>query len=233
MRVARVVGVTVPKLPAAVLWDMDGTLIDSEPFWFEAETTLVERFGGTWTTEQARALVGSGLHDGARVLQDHGVAMPLDDIVHWQSDHVTGRLRQEIPWRPGALALLAAVRDAGVPTALVTMSQRTMAEAVVAAMPFGAFDVVVAGDDVTRPKPHPEAYLRAAELLGVPIEDCVAVEDSPPGLASAVGSGAATVGVPHHASLPEGDAWALWTTLEGRGLEDLAQAAADLRRTAA
>jgi HAD superfamily hydrolase (TIGR01509 family) len=220
---------TVPQLPSAVLWDMDGTLVDTEPFWFAAETELVGRFGGTWTHEQALSLVGSGLRDGARVLQQHGVGMTVDEIVDWQTDFVTERLVAPLPWRPGALALLAGLREAGVPTALVTMSVRRMAEAVAAALPFGGFDVVVAGDDVERPKPHPEAYLRAAELLGVDVAACVAIEDSPPGLAAAVASGAATVGVPHQATLPEGDRWRLWTTLEGRGTEDLAAVAQELR----
>lgn len=220
---------TVPQLPSAVLWDMDGTLVDTEPFWFAAEIELVGRFGGTWTHEQALSLVGSGLRDGARVLQQHGVGMTVDEIVEWQTDFVTERLVPPLPWRPGALALLAGLRDAGVPTALVTMSVRRMAQAVAAAVPFGGFDAVVAGDDVERPKPHPEAYLRAAELLGVDIAQCVAIEDSPPGLAAAVASGAATIGVPHQATLPEGDRWRLWTTLDGRGTEDLAAVAAELR----
>ena len=220
---------TVPQLPSAVLWDMDGTLVDTEPFWFAAETEIVGRFGGSWTHEQAISLVGSGLRDGARVLQDHGVRMSVDEIVDWQTDFVTERLLPPLPWRPGALALLSALREAGVPTALVTMSVRRMAEAVAAALPFGGFDVIVAGDDVERPKPDPQAYLRAAELLGVEISDCVAIEDSPPGLAAAVASGASTVGVPHQAFLPEGHRWRLWTTLEGRGPEDLAAVAADLQ----
>jgi HAD superfamily hydrolase (TIGR01509 family) len=219
----------VPPLPAAVLWDMDGTLIDTEPFWFAAETELVGRSGGTWTHEQALSLVGSGLRDGAKVLQAHGVDMGVEEIVAWQTAFVTDRLVAPLPWRPGALALLAAIREAGVPTALVTMSERRMAEAVAAAVPFGGFDLIVAGDDVARPKPHPEAYLRAAELLGVDPADCVAIEDSPPGLAAAVASGAATVGVPHQATLSEGDGWRLWPTLEGRGPEDLAAVAAELR----
>jgi HAD superfamily hydrolase (TIGR01509 family) len=220
---------SVPNLPSAVLWDMDGTLIDTEPFWFAAETELVGSFGGTWTHEQAISLVGSGLRDGARVLQDHGVRMGVDEIVAWQTDFVTERLVGPLPWRPGALELLAAVRDAGVPTALVTMSVRRMAEAVAAALPVGGFDAIVAGDDVDRPKPDPEAYLRAAELLGVDIRSCVAIEDSPPGLAAAVASGAATIGVPHQAVLPEGPAWRLWTTLEDRGPQDLAALAAELQ----
>lgn len=218
-----------PTLPAAVLWDMDGTLVDTEPLWFAAETELVGRFGGSWTHEQAISLVGSGLRDGARVLQASGVAWSVDEIVAWQTDFVTDRLVAPLPWRPGALTLLAAVRDAGVPTALVTMSIRRMAEAVAAALPVGGFDVVVAGDDVERQKPHPEAYLLAAERLGVAAADCVAIEDSPPGLAAAVASGAATIGVPHQAALPEGDRWRLWRTLEGRRVEDLAAVAAELR----
>lgn len=218
-----------PNLPSAVLWDMDGTLIDTEPFWFAAETELVGRFGGTWTHEQAISLVGSGLDDGARVLQQHGVRMAVDEIVGWQTDFVTERLVGPLPWRPGALELLGALREAGVPTGLVTMSIRRMAEAVAAAVPFDGFDVVVAGDDVQRPKPDPEAYLRAAERLGVDIRGCVAIEDSPPGLAAAVASGAATIGVPHQAVLPEGDRWRLWTTLDGRGPADLAAVAAELR----
>ncbi|GAA2753720.1 HAD family hydrolase [Amnibacterium kyonggiense] len=227
---------TALQLPSAVLWDMDGTLIDTEPFWFAAETELVGRFGGTWTHDQAISLVGSGLRDGARVLQDHGVRMEVDDIVAWQTDFVTERLVGDLPWRPGALELLAALRDSGVPTALVTMSVRRMAVAVAAALPIGGFDVVVAGDDVARPKPDPEAYLRAAELLGVDVTRCVAIEDSPPGLAAAIASGAATVGVPHQAVLPDPDLeraparWRIWRTLEGSTPQDLAAVADELAR---
>ena len=211
-----------------MLWDLDGTLVDTEPAWFAAETALVESFGGTWTHEQALTLVGSGLRDGAAVLQRHGVALSIDEIVDVQTDRVVAELSEHVPWRPGALSLLASIRDAGIPTALVTMSVRRMAEAVAAAVPFGAFDVIVSGTDVTRPKPHPEPYLRAAELLGVRIEQCVAIEDSPPGLTSAVASGAATIGVPNMAALPEGARWRLWPTLDGRGLADLAAVAAEL-----
>lgn len=218
----------MPTLPAAVLWDLDGTLVDTEPVWFAAETALVERFGGTWTHEQALALVGTGLPDGARVLQEQGVALPVEQIVETQTDFVVRHLEEHVPWRPGALALLADLRDAGVPTALVTMSVRRMAEVVAGAVPFSGFDLIVSGSDVTRSKPHPEPYLRAAELLGVQIGDCVAIEDSPPGLASAVQSGAATVGVPHMVPLPEGDRWRLWPTLQGRGIQDLAALAAEL-----
>ncbi len=210
-----------PPLPAAVLWDLDGTLVDTEPDWMAAETALLARFGRTWTPEQGLTLVGSGLEDSARVLQQHGAELEVAEIVDTLTDHVVARLEQRVPWRPGALELLAEVRDAGVPTALVTMSIRRMATAVAAAVPFPAFDLIVSGSDVAHQKPHPDPYLRAAAGLGVDIAASVAIEDSAPGLASAVTAGAVTIGVPNAVVLPEGDAWTLWPTLSGRTLDDL------------
>jgi HAD superfamily hydrolase (TIGR01509 family) len=210
----------VPNPLSAVLWDMDGTIVDTEPFWIRAETALVERFGGRWGHEQALRLVGRGLEDSARILQEHGVRMAVAEIVDTLTDDVVRDLAGTTPWRPGALELLRAVRDAGVPTALVTMSVRRMAEAIVAAIPFPAFDVVVSGTDVSRPKPFPDAYEQAAALLGIDVTEAVAIEDSPTGLASAVAAGATVVGVPHLVPLPAGH-WTRWPTLEGRGLADL------------
>ncbi|MDH2444637.1 HAD family phosphatase [Amnibacterium sp. CER49] len=213
-------------VPAAVLWDLDGTLVDTEPHWMAAETDLVSGFGGTWTHEQALTLVGQDLGASARILQRHGVDLPADEIVDRLTSRVIDRLEHGVTWRPGALALLAELADADVPAALVTMSVRRMADAVVAAMPFPVFSVVVAGDEVLHPKPHPYPYLRAAELLGVAAGACVAIEDSPPGLTSAVAAGTAAVGVPNTVPLPSGEAWTIWPTLEGRHLDDLAALAA-------
>ena len=215
--------------PSAVLMDMDGTLVDTEPLWMAAETELLARFGRPWTHEQALALVGSGLEDAARILQDHGADLGVTEIVDTLTDRVVASLAEVVPWRPGAVELLAAARAAGVPTALVTMSIRRMAEAVAASIPFPAFDVIVSGSDVAHQKPHPDPYLRAAAALGVEIRTAVAIEDSAPGLASAVASGAVPVGVPHVVDLPEGDAWTLWPTLAGRGLDDLAALVAGRR----
>lgn len=220
----------MPNPLAAVLWDMDGTIVDTEPSWMRAESTLVERFGGTWSHEQALTLVGSGLEDAARVLQAHGVRLGMGEIAEALTDEVVRGLTRDLPWRPGALDLLRALRDEGVPTALVTMSFRRMAEAVAAAIPFRAFDVLVPGDEVARPKPFPDPYERAAALLDVDPRDTVAIEDSATGLASAVAAGAATVGVPNLVPLPEGDGWELWPTLEGRTVGDLRSVDARARR---
>ncbi|GAA3772337.1 HAD family phosphatase [Microbacterium kribbense] len=211
------------RLPAAVLWDMDGTLVDTEPHWMAAETPLVEQFGGTWSHEQALQMVGLGLHDAARILQDEGVRMAADAIVHRLTDDVLASLAREgVPFRPGARVLLQSLRAAGVRTAVVTMSMRRMAQQIVDLIEFDAFDVIIAGDDVTRPKPHPDPYLQACAALGVDVVDVVAIEDSPNGLRSAVASGAVSIGVPLMVSLAGVGADALWPTLAGRTADDIA-----------
>jgi HAD superfamily hydrolase (TIGR01509 family) len=212
----------VTTIPAAVLWDMDGTIIDTEPFWMEAETDLVHSYGGTWTHEDALTLVGQGLWHSARMLQSRGVALGEDEIIGRLTGIVVDRVVADgLPWRPGARELLKELRLAGIPTALVTMSIRRLATMVDEAIEFDAFDFVVAGDDVTHAKPHPEAYLRAAQLLEVNPADCVAIEDSSPGVAAAVASGAATIGVPLNVALLDDGSFTVWETLAGRTVEDL------------
>nr|WP_276512036.1 HAD family hydrolase [Microbacterium thalassium] len=205
------------------MWDMDGTLVDTEPYWMASETPLVESFGGTWTHEQALALVGLGLEDAARILQSAGVRMAEHAIVDHLTAEVMRQLRDEgVPFRPGAREMLLALRQAGIRTALVTMSLRRMAESVVELIDFEAFDVIIAGDDATRPKPYPDPYLQACEALGVAPESAVAFEDSPNGIRSAVASGAAVVGIPLMVSVAGAGAHATWPTLEGRTVDDVA-----------
>lgn len=213
---------TVSSKPSAVLWDMDGTLVDTEPYWIDAETALVESFGGTWTEEDAVQLVGNGLHDSARILQAHGVEMGADAIVQHLTDVVATRLRTDgVPFRDGARELLADLRANGVRAALVTMSLRRMALDVVSLIDFDAFELVVAGDDVARAKPFPDPYLQAAELLQIDIADAVVIEDSHAGVAAGRASGAVTLGVPHIVPLDDSDAHELWPTLRGRTSADL------------
>jgi len=206
----------------AVLWDMDGTLVDTEPAWIAAEHALVTEHGGTWTHEHAMALVGADLLDAGSYLREHGgVDLTPHAIVEELLDRVVGVVTADIPWRPGARALLAAVREAGVPCALVTMSWERFATPVVAALPTGTFDVVVTGDAVSRGKPHPDPYLRAAELLGLDPADCVAVEDSPTGAASAAAAGCATLVVPHHVPVSAGPGLTFADSLETVSADDL------------
>ena len=210
--------------PAAVLFDMDGTLVDTEPYWMQAETELVMEHGGTWTHDDALVLVGSGLWESAKVFQQHGVDLDADTIVAALTRRVQEQLEsQGVPWRPGAKELLLDIRERGVKTALVTMSIRDMAEQIVAQIPFPAFDVLVTGDEVARPKPYADPYLDAARKLGVLPQDCVAIEDSMNGLASAVAAGTVAIGVPHMIPLPASDEHTLWPTLEGVSFADLAE----------
>lgn len=202
---------------------MDGTLVDTERYWMAAEEELVEAFGGTWTHDEALALVGSGLWESARVFQAKGVDLDADTIVLRLTNRVAEMLAEHgVPWRPGARELLLALREASVPTALVTMSLRSMADEIISAIPFTAFDAIVTGDSVEHAKPHPQPYLQAAAELGVDIADCVAFEDSPAGLTSAYDAGTIAVGVPNILELDDVSSTVLWPTLEGMTVADVA-----------
>jgi HAD superfamily hydrolase (TIGR01509 family) len=193
-------------LPAAVLWDMDGTLVDTEPYWIESEFELVEQHGGTWSTEHALNLVGNDLLVSGRYIREHGgIDLPPDRIVEELLDRVVARVRQRIPWRPGAVELLTDLRTHGVRCALVTMSYRRFVDPVIEQLPEGTFEVLVTGDAVTRGKPDPEPYTTAAALLGVRPEAALAIEDSNTGARSAEAAGCTVLVVPNHVPVLPGE----------------------------
>jgi len=203
---------------------MDGTLVNTEPYWMTAEHALVTSHGGSWSHEDGLQLVGSGLWHSARILQAKGVDLGEQEIIDHLTDRVLDQLVDEgIPWRPGAHELLLELRNEGIKTALVTMSFSKMAHHIADQLGFVGFDVIVSGDDVTHSKPHPEAYLTAADLLGVNIADCLALEDSEPGIASASASGAVTVGIPFMIDIAESPEYTLWPTLADRRVADLSE----------
>ncbi|MBO9554394.1 HAD family phosphatase [Cellulomonas sp.] len=212
-----------PALPPAVLWDMDGTLIDTEPFWIAAETELVEAHGGVWTHEDGLQLVGSAMTVSAGILRSRGVDLPDDEIAAFLNTRVAAGVAAGVPWQPGAERLLKELKAAGVPMALVTSSFRVLAEPFARVAPY--FDVVVAGDDVSRPKPDPEPYLRAAAALGVDVARCVALEDSRSGIASAVASGARVVAVEVMQPVTPRPGLSRVASLEDLTLDDLARIA--------
>ena len=208
--------------PAAVLWDMDGTLVDTEPYWFDVEYELVAEFGGAWTEADAHSLVGFDLLDSAHELRTRGgVQLEPVEIVERLLDGVVRRVADQLPWRPGAPELLAECVAAGVPCVLVTMSWRRFADAVIAAAPPGSFVTSVTGDEVSNGKPDPEPYLAAVAALGVDPAACVAVEDSPTGVAAALAAGCATLGVPHVVPVAPAPGLTLVDSLVGIGLADL------------
>jgi beta-phosphoglucomutase-like phosphatase (HAD superfamily) len=207
---------------AAVLWDMDGTLVDTEPYWMACEFELVERHGGNWTDDDARSIVGFDLVDAGRVLRDRGgVDMDPADIASWLLEGVIARVADGLPWRPGVPELLAECVGAGIPCAMVTMSWRRLADAVIDAAPPGSFTASVTGDEVVNGKPHPEPYLAAAAALGVEPAACLAIEDSPTGVASALAAGCATLGVPHVVPVAAAPGLTVVESLVGVDLADL------------
>ena len=201
---------------AAVLWDMDGTLVDTEPYWIDTEYALAERHGGTWNDQHALNLVGSDLLDSGRYIREHmGIDLEPARIVEELLDGVVALVEQEVPWCAGSVDLLAALGDAGVPCALVTMSYRRFVAPVPAALPDETFRTVVTGDAVTWASSHPEPYLTAARLLGVDPADCLAIEDSNTGARSAEAAGCTVLVVPNHVPVLPAERLAFRDTLLG------------------
>ena len=149
-------------------------------------------------------------------------------------DGVVERVRESVPWRPGARELLTALGEAGVACALVTMSYQRFVEPILEHLPEGAFRAVITGDQVSNGKPHPEPYLVGAAALGVPPEQCVAIEDSPTGATSAGAAGCQVLVVPNHVPVPLRPGWIEVGSLADLDVEQLKtlryrdQAAADL-----
>jgi HAD superfamily hydrolase (TIGR01509 family) len=181
----------------AVLFDMDGLLVDSEPLWFEAERSVMSRLGGRWTPADQLALIGGSLAHSVAYLRARAVrpAEP-EQIGRWLLDGMTDLVaRNGVRLMPGAAGLLAELAAAGLRCALVTSAQRQIMEAVIASTGL-EFAVTVCAEDVRRGKPDPEPYLRAAALLGEAPAGCVALEDSPRGIAAAQAAGCPVIAVP-------------------------------------
>ncbi|HEY0776197.1 MAG TPA: HAD family phosphatase [Nocardioidaceae bacterium] len=201
---------------AAVLWDMDGTLVDTEPYWIESEFEVVEGHGGKWSTEHALNLVGNDLLESGRYIREHGgIDLEPAVIVEELLDRVVARVEQRVPWRPGAAELLADLRAHGVRCALVTMSYRRFVAPILSGLPEGTFEVIVTGDAVTQGKPHPEPYEKAAAVLGVDPARTLAIEDSNTGARSAEAAGCTVLVVPNHVPVLPGKRRIFAESLDG------------------
>jgi HAD superfamily hydrolase (TIGR01509 family) len=183
----------------AVLWDMDGVLVDSEPLWTVAEIELAALLGGTWSDEIKALVVGTRLDVAVpAILRFFGAPDTPERVAEtsaWLLDRMVELFAGRLATMPGAVELLAAVHAAGVPMALVSSSFRVLVDAVLA-QGLGPFALSLAGDEVGRAKPDPEPYLTAAQQLGVDPSRCVVIEDSPSGVAAGEAAGCAVVAVP-------------------------------------
>ena len=210
------------RIPAAVLWDMDGTLVDTEPYWIASEFDLAARHHAAWSREHALNLVGKDLLVAGRYIREHmGISLTAEQIVDELLDGVVARVRREVPWRPGAVDLLATLRTAGIPCALVTMSYQRFVAPILEHLPPQTFRAVVTGDTIDQGKPHPEPYLTAAAALGVAAADCVAIEDSATGVTSAEAAGCRVLVIPNHVAVDAGPRRVFRDTLVGVSLDDL------------
>lgn len=195
---------------------MDGTLTDSEKLWSLALDDIAAALGGVISVECRAAMVGLPVRPAVdRVHAELGLERDWTVTAAELSDRAAYYYQREMPWRPGAAELLAAVRDAGVPTALVTATERPLVELALDTLGRHNFDIVVTGDDVTEGKPDPEPYRRALELLGVDATSAVAVEDSPTGVAAAVAAGLTVLVVPCEVPVPAGGRRRFADTLHG------------------
>jgi HAD superfamily hydrolase (TIGR01509 family) len=181
----------------AVLFDMDGLLVDSEPLWFEAERSVMARMGGPWTEADQQQLMGGTLTHSVGYMRDRALRPAEPELIGaWLLDTMAALVAgRGVPLMAGAAGLLAELDAAGIPKALVTSAQRRIMDAVLASTGL-AFAVTVCAEDVRRSKPDPEPYLRAAALLGEAPGGCVALEDSPRGIASAQAAGCPVIAVP-------------------------------------
>ncbi|MGY2003726.1 HAD family hydrolase [Blastococcus sp. SYSU DS1024] len=219
-----------PAQLRAVLFDMDGTLVQTEEYWGEAMFELAGSLGGRMSAEARAATVGTSMRHSMRVLYaDLGVVRSEDQL---QADarRVEDRAGElmataGIPWRPGARELVEAVRDAGLATALVTTTPRRLAAVVLASIAedLGGepFDVTVCGDEVPARKPDPAPYLQAATALGVDVEACVVVEDSLVGVTAGLAAGMAVLGVPAMQPVPPAPGLTVRETLVQVGVPEL------------
>ena len=186
---------------------MDGLLLDTEPLWTVAEIELAERLGGTWGDDIKAAVVGTRLDVSVpTILRHYGVEPTVEQVgaaTSFLLDRMVELFAADLPLHAGAVDLIDALRDRGVPVALVSSSFRVLVDAALRLLGPERFDITLAGDEETHGKPHPEPYLTACTRLGVTAERVVVLEDAMSGVASAEAAGCTVVAVPFVAPIPE------------------------------
>ncbi|MFC4336991.1 HAD family hydrolase [Salininema proteolyticum] len=187
-------------IPKALLWDMDGTLIDTEPLWDEVMEEILAEHGRAMTSEIRHSMVGSSESGSIPIMLDASGLEPDAENYEWMrvqfNTRITAKFQRGVAHLAGAQDMLREAAAAGIPQALVTSTNRELTEHLLPHIGRGHFDLTVTSSDIERPKPDPQPYLRAAEKLGVDPADALVLEDSPTGIRAAVAAGANVVAVP-------------------------------------
>lgn len=206
----------------AVLFDMDGTLSDTEVVWHRAQKQIIETYGTPQPEGTTPEQVGTSMQEDARMLQEyHGVQLSASEIIRVTVECFLRFAAEGFDWKPGAPELLAEAKQRGIPRALVTSSPRTTAEAITGHLPAASFDTIVTGEDVTQPKPAAEPYAMAAQQLGVDATRSIAFEDSPIGAQSALAAGCFVVVAAPEGVIEPAPRQLVVSSLAGVTLDDL------------
>jgi HAD superfamily hydrolase (TIGR01509 family) len=202
---------------------MDGTLLDSEKVWDVALADLAAWLGGDLSATARRRMVGSSLARSVAILHaDLGIEADPESSAAYLTERTAELFRTSLTWKPGGRELLAALRAAKIPAALVTSTHRYLTEIALDTIGREFFAATVCGDEVRKPKPHPDPYLRAADLLAVDPTRCLAVEDSPLGIAAAEAAGCAVLAVPSEVAIDPAPTRTVRDSLAGVSVADLA-----------
>ena len=220
-----------PAPPLAVLWDYDGTLVDTQPVWLQVEKDIVASYGCEWTDELGTTVVGSsGFESATMIASVIGKPELVPQIDQQRSSMVAERVAaHNVMYLPGVEALLDECFDAGIPCVLVSASPRFVLEAGMSRMPSHWFSASISGDEITRQKPDPQGYLLAASLLGVCPVDCLVVEDSVPGCTAGRASGACVLAVPNMTPLEPSPGQVVRPSLKDMDVDDLGRIYAEAR----
>jgi HAD superfamily hydrolase (TIGR01509 family) len=207
---------------SAILFDMDGTLIDSEPLWLKAEIEVMAEVGCHWDEQDQINCLGGPAERTERYMQERSNNIkPYGYFINRLLEVMKERITNELDLIPNALELLKECKKAGIKIALVTASSRDLMTIVLKRFPQGTFDVVVSGDDVEKSKPDPAPYLLAAKQLSVDITKCVVIEDSLTGVESGLASGAQVIGIPHLVQMKENPRLRIISSLGDIRLSDI------------
>jgi HAD superfamily hydrolase (TIGR01509 family) len=219
-----------------VLWDMDGTLLDSEKIWDVAVAELSATHGRELTPEVRESTLGNSMRGAlTKVFVHTGTEVTEESLAagrDWLTARVSELFAEGIPWRPGAKDALALAREIGLRTALVTNTERGLVENALETIGREYFDFTVSGDEVEEGKPHPAPYLKGAALLGLDPSQCLAVEDSPTGSLSAHRAGCSVLLVPSEVAVAASPGYVVRQSLVGLTADDLRSAWCDARRPA-